>query len=32
MSKEIFATGALNAAAFIKNREPGMYSMKEMIG
>lgn len=32
MSKEIFATGALNAAIFIKEKESGMYSMKEMIG
>lgn len=32
MSKEIFATGALNAAIFIKDKEPGVYSMKEMIG
>lgn len=31
MSKEIFATGALNAAAFIKDQKPGMYSMKEML-
>lgn len=32
MSKEIFATGALNAAIFIKDKKSGMYSMKEMIG
>ena len=32
MSKEIFATGALNSAIFIKDKDPGMYSMKEMIG
>lgn len=31
MSKEIFATGAINAAIFLAGKEPGMYSMKEML-
>ncbi len=30
-SKQIFATGAVNAAKFIKGRQAGMYSMKEML-
>lgn len=31
MSKEIFATGAINAAAFLIGKAPGMYSMKDML-
>ena len=31
MSKEIFATGAINAALFIARQPNGLYSMKEMI-
>lgn len=31
MSKEIFATGAINAAAFLVGKAPGMYSMKDML-
>ena len=31
-SKEVFAVGALNAAAFIIKQEPGRYSMPDMIG
>lgn len=31
MSKEIFAVGALNAAAFLVGRPAGLYSMKDMI-
>ena len=31
MSREVFATGAINAAIFITNQKPGIYSMKEML-
>ena len=31
-SKEVFATGAVNAAKFITGKPAGMYSMKELIG
>lgn len=31
MSKEIFAVGALNAAAFLVGRPAGLYSMKDML-
>ena len=31
MSKEIFANGAINAAAFLIGKAPGMYSMKDML-
>ena len=30
-SRKIFANGSLNAAVFLADKEPGMYSMKEMI-
>lgn len=30
-SKSIFATGSVNAAIFISNKKPGMYSMKELV-
>ncbi len=30
-SKEVFATGALKAAAFLRGREPGVYAMSDMI-
>lgn len=32
MSKEIFATGAINAALFLHNQKPGLYNMGSMIG
>lgn len=31
MSKEIFATGAINAALFLFGKPPGLYSMKDLI-
>jgi 4-hydroxy-tetrahydrodipicolinate reductase len=31
MSKDIFGVGALKAAAFIFNQQPGLYSMKDLI-
>lgn len=31
LSKEIFATGAINAAAFLIGKPAGMYSMKDML-
>jgi len=31
MSKEIFATGAINAAAFLIGKDAGLYSMKDML-
>lgn len=31
LSKEIFATGAINAAAFLIDKEAGLYSMKDML-
>ncbi len=30
-SKEVFAVGAVNAAVFVKDAKPGLYSMKELI-
>lgn len=30
-SKTVFAVGALNAAAFLKNKQPGMYSMTDLL-
>ena len=30
-SKQIFASGAVNAALFIKGKNPGLYSMKELV-
>lgn len=30
-SKELFAAGAVNAAKFIQNKEPGLYGMSDMI-
>ncbi len=30
-SKEVFAVGAIRAAAFLKGKQPGMYSMKDLI-
>jgi len=30
-SKEIFATGAVNAAIFLHNKTPGLYSMSDLI-
>lgn len=32
MSKEIFATGSIRAAKFIYGKEPGLYSMKDVMG
>ena len=32
MSKDIFAEGALKAAAFIHRKDPGLYSMSDLIG
>lgn len=31
MSKEIFAVGAVNAAVFLKGKEPGLYQMSSML-
>ena len=30
-SKEVFAVGAVNAAFFLRNKTPSMYSMKELV-
>lgn len=30
-SRTIFANGSINAAAFLKGKEPGLYSMKDML-
>ena len=30
-SKELFATGAVNAAEFISGKEAGFYNMKDML-
>ena len=30
-SKEVFAVGAVNAAIFLKGKEPGLYNMKNLI-
>lgn len=30
-SKEVFAVGAVNAAVFMKDKQPGLYSMKDLI-
>lgn len=32
MSREIFAVGALDAAVFIKDKDPGLYGMNDMLG
>ena len=32
MSKEIFAQGAINAALFLIDKEPGFYAMKDLVG
>jgi 4-hydroxy-tetrahydrodipicolinate reductase len=32
MSKEIFAVGAIKAAAFLKDKKPSLYNMKDLIG
>ena len=32
LSREMFASGALRAAMFICGKEPGMYSMKDLLG
>ena len=31
LSREVFANGALNAAAFLVGKEPGLYSMKQLL-
>ena len=31
-SKAIFGKGALEAAVFLKDKKPGMYSMADVIG
>lgn len=31
-SKEVFAVGAISAAAFVRDLKPGLYSMKDLIG
>lgn len=31
LSREVFAVGAINAAAFLVGKAPGMYSMKDML-
>ena len=31
MSKEVFATGGINAALFLANRQPGLYNMGNLI-
>ena len=31
-SKNVFAKGAIEAAKFLKGKEPGLYTMKEVIG
>ncbi len=31
LSREVFAVGAINAAAFLIGKTPGMYSMKDML-
>ena len=30
-SREVFAAGALHAAAFIVGREPGLYNMDDLV-
>ena len=30
-SRELFASGALAAAAYVKNKRAGLYSMKELL-
>lgn len=30
-SKEVFAVGAVNAALFLEGKEPGLYTMKELV-
>ena len=31
MSKEIFATGAINAAIFLAKQQPGLYNMGDLV-
>jgi 4-hydroxy-tetrahydrodipicolinate reductase len=31
-SRDVFARGALEAAAWIRGRDPGMYTMRDMLG
>ena len=31
MSKQIFATGAINAALFLANKAPGLYDMSDLV-
>ena len=31
MSKEIFATGAINAAIFLVKQQPGLYNMGDLV-
>ena len=31
MSKEIFATGAINAAIFLAKQPPGLYNMSALV-
>ena len=31
MSKEIFATGAINAAIFLAKQQPGLYNMDDLV-
>lgn len=32
LSREVFGNGALNAAAFLVDKAPGLYSMKQLLG
>lgn len=32
LSRKIFASGALKAAAYLKDKQPGLYTMKDVIG
>ena len=32
LSRKIFAHGAIQAAYFLINKEPGLYQMKDMLG
>ena len=31
LSREVFASGALKAAAFLNGKKPGMYNMSDML-
>ena len=31
MSKDIFAVGAINAAVYLAGKQPGMYTMQQML-